>query len=172
MSRPWLCLAWAIAAIANLTIATSSQAGPILVTVNSELSTIPAGVTSITELDVTFTGIPPLNDLALVTPKTSTGATITSVGDVIEISIPPAVSDSYIHVFGQAFATFEFTVPGNGTNILATSTEWVTNLGNVSGRSSVFLTTIPEPASISMLVIGMSGLFAFRWLLKAGHQSR
>jgi hypothetical protein len=123
-------------------------------------------VTSITELDDTFAGIPPLSDLALATQRPSTGATITSVGDMIEITIPPAVSDSYIHVFDQAFATFSFNVPGDGTNIRATSTQWVTNQGDVAGTSSVFLSPIPEPASICLLGIGVASLFVVRRLLK------
>jgi len=173
MGRLAFFLACAVAVLSNSTIVTPSHAGSILgsiVTVNSELSTIPAGVTSITELDVTFTGIPPLSDLTLVTPRTSTGATISSVGDEIQVSIPPAVSTAYIDVFGQAFGTFNFVVPGNGTDIAATSTMWVTNQGDISGRSSVFVTPIPEPSSISLLGLGMVGLFAVHRTLKSVHQ--
>jgi len=148
----------AVGLLAMLAFSTPSQAGSTTVTVNSTLNPIPGGVTSITELDVTFTAASPFTGLTLVTPATGTGATISSSVETVKITIPSAVSGAYIGVFGEAFAHFHFTVPVDiataQSTVTVTSTTWITNAGSEAGSSSVSfsggqLSSVPEPASMA-----------------------
>jgi hypothetical protein len=60
--------------VAILALSTPSQAGSTIVIVNSTLDPIPAGVLSITELDVSFTApTVPFSALTLLTPTTARG---------------------------------------------------------------------------------------------------
>lgn len=161
MSKRSFFLALAGGLLVNLAFVTSSQAGSTTVTVNSTLNGLTGlGVTSVSALDVTISGVPPWSSQTVVVPV---GAPFTISGNTIEITFSSAISGAFVNVFNQAFATFTFSIPGDGSNVSATSTEWVTNLGNVAGTSAVsFADPAPEPASMALLGIGMAGLFAFR----------
>jgi hypothetical protein len=157
--------------VAILAFSTPGQAGSTIVTLNSTLNAIPPGVLSVTELDVTFTAAAePFAGETLITPTTATGATIGSSVNTVQITIPPAVSNSYVTVFDQAFATFDFTVPLDiataQATVMVADTSWVTNLGPVEGSSRIFFTAVPEPSSIVLLGIGILGFLTFRRLFK------
>ena len=158
MSRPSFLFALVVGVLANLTFVTSSQAGSV-VTVKSNVQ-LPPTVTSITSLDVTLSGVPPWSDWAVLVPS---GATFTTNVNTFEISFTPNESAAFI-LLGQAFATFTFDVPGDGTGITATSTSFATNTGNLNGTSAVHVAggAVPEPASMSLLAVGMAGLVALR----------
>ena len=169
MTKRAFYLVLAVGLLANLAFVTSSQAGSTTLTVNSELSSIPTNVTSISAVDVTFSGLSsPLTSVNVVVPA-GASYTISNGGNTVDISISSNASAAYL-LMGQAFATFTFANSGDPASVSATSTEWVTNAGNVSGQSSVLMgvnpPSVPEPASMSLLGIGMAGLFAFRRFFK------
>ena len=68
-------------------------------------------MTTITELDVTFTpAASPFTDLLLTTPPPAGGSTISSAGDTVTVTIAPSASAAYI-LLDQAFANL-----GNGAH--------------------------------------------------------
>jgi hypothetical protein len=163
-------LSLAAGLLAILPFSTPSLAGSI-VFINSTLGPpIPAGVTTITELDVTFTpAASPFSDLTLTTPPSAGGSTISSTSDIVKVMISPSASAAYI-LLGQGFAQFQFDVPLDPATAMAdirvTSTTWITNVGNETGQTTVSFALVPEPTSLALLGIGMSGLLAFRRLFK------
>jgi hypothetical protein len=84
--------------------------------------------------------------------------------------IAPSASAAYI-LLGQAFADFQFDVPSDSATAIAdvkvTNTIWKTNGGDKTGSTTLsFTPVVPEPTSLALMGIGMSGLVAFRRLFK------
>jgi hypothetical protein len=171
MSKRLLFLSIGLFAIAAFS--TPSRADLTEVTATSTLGPpIPAGVTTITELDVTFTpAASPFTGLTLTTPPPSGGSSISSSGDTVKVLISPSASAAYI-LLGQAFGQFHFDVPLDVATAVAdvkvTSTVWKTNAGNENGTTELgFLPlVVPEPNSLAVLGAGMLGLLASGRLFK------
>jgi hypothetical protein len=171
MSKRLLFLSVGLFAI--LAWSTPSHADLTQVTDNSTLGApLPAGVTTITELDVTFTpAASPFTGLTLTSPPTLGGSSISSSGDTVKILISPSASAGYI-LLGQAIGNFSFDVPLDLATAMAditvTSTVWKTNAGNETGLTTLFFTAlvVPEPNSLAILGAGMLSLLAAGRLFK------
>ncbi len=141
-----------LALVAALATATPTHAGSTVVTTFSFQSASPA----LTDIYIAYTGAGTLTPITQAGPPTST------------ITVNPLTNVADIH----------FTAGGAGpvapfTFYLADSTS-----GPVTGSASfnppgssltdfsLKITTVPEPASIALLGIGMTGFLAFRRLFK------
>ena len=161
----------AVGLFAILALSTASQAGLTTVTDNSLLGPpLPTGVTTITELDVTFTpAASPFTNLTLVTPPTLGGSSISSSGDTVSILISPSASTGYISI-GQGFANFHFNVSLDVAKAMAdvkvTDTIWKTNVGDERGSTTLSFgatAVAPEPSTFAVFGIGMIGLLALQF---------
>jgi hypothetical protein len=157
--------------LAILALAGPSQAASTRVTVDAQLGPpIPAGVTTITELDVTFTpAASPFTGLHLTSPPPVGGSSISSSGNTVKMMVSPSASATYL-LAGQGFADFQFTVPVNFVTAQAddkvVSVIWKTNAGSKVGTAEVSFFSVPEPTSLALLGIGMVGFFALGWFFK------
>jgi hypothetical protein len=159
MHKRRVALAAAIALIASLAFATPTQAGSVLQTTASFATASPA----LTDLNITFAGtgvIDPTVTIVSQSPGPPPVVTGSVSGFTVDLHIVPASP-------GPLSVTFDITTAtSSGATISGVS--WTPSASSVTGLSvgpPVYL-AIPEPASLSLLGIGMTGFFTFRRLFK------
>jgi PEP-CTERM motif len=132
--------------LAGLASATPSRAGSVLTSI-SYSSASPG----LTEIDLAYSDV---GTLGAPTPGTFTGGTATLVGDVVELKFSPSSTGPF---------SFSFTMTDTlSSGATATPTFTPSGSSLTAFSFSVTQSSVPEPASIALLGIGMTGFLAFR----------
>jgi hypothetical protein len=145
--------------LASLAFAAPSQAGTI-VTTTLDFSGLSPAATSVV---IDYAGAGVISDVAPIF-AIPTGATETiSAADQVTVTFASSTAGPEAVAF-----TFASTTPfGNGTQPAITLTSATASGGQTVGTTLSFSqSAIPEPASIALLGIGMTGFLAFRRLFK------
>jgi hypothetical protein len=169
MKKRFLALCMAAGLLASLAFATPSQAASTLVTTDVTFSVSGPNSPTITDFIIQYTPVPMPDMTAPVIVGTNDGGIGATVG-----SFNAATSQVEIS-FGAAAATtktieFQFSTTANPLDVGGTflSISGLVN-GPVLGQTfnvSVHASAVPEPASLALFGIGMTGFLAFRRFFK------
>lgn len=147
--RSFLLIA-AFGLLASLAFTAPSHAGTVY-TVDSTVYVLAGHATDVTE---TFSA-------AVSGPVTVTSTTLSVIGS-------PTVSGSNVTFnfasVGVGFYTLDYTLTG-GPGLLGLGGT-LSGTGAHQGGAAVLVTSVPEPTSVALLGIGMTGFLAFRRLFK------
>jgi hypothetical protein len=159
-----LMLSMAAGVVATLAFVTPSQAGSTLVTTDLTVSITSSngGTPTLTDIQIQYSSVDPISDLKV------TGGTLTGV--VLTEPHPNLVEVTFDRSSG---GTVDFTfltgaAAGSVTGIVTGHSGIITGDHNATLTSSAVVTSVavPEPASIALLGIGMTGFLAFRRFFK------
>ena len=131
--------------LAGLASATPSHAGTVLTSI-SYSSASPG----LTEIDLAYSNV---GTLGAPTPGTFTGGTATLVGDVVELKFSPTNTGPF---------SFQFTMTDTISSGATATPSFVPAGSSLQSFSFSVTQGVPEPASIALLGIGMTGFLAFR----------
>jgi hypothetical protein len=152
----------AAALFACTAFASPSQAGMTLVTTDLTWSITGSKNPTATDLEIQYTAVDPISSLTKVTDTFAGGATVSEpMANFIEIDFSAQSSGSV------SFTFLTNTSPGNVGGFFAGMSGTNLNGGNLTHQNiNLVISTVPEPASLALLGIGMTGFLAFRRLLK------
>lgn len=166
MKRRSLFLSLAAGLVATMAFATPSEAGSVTqVTTTAIYIGAPVTIDSLV-VNYSFSSITPaFSDLNLVMsspPGSLSTSTSGSTGQITETY--SANSNTSV---GVSLFTFDIPVgiQDAPTDLTITSAYFVTSAGDVQLSITPTFSLVPEPASMALLGIGMTGLLAFRRLL-------
>lgn len=154
MSNRWFAVAAVLTLLASLAFATPSQAGSVVVTTVSYATATPG----LLDLDMTYTGAGTITGLA---PGVAPG------GGTVTLLTPNEVQIAFAPANVGPFGPFSFSF--NSTAMSGTSVTPSFNPSGVTLTNFSFGLTqnvIPEPSSMALLGIGVTGFLAFRRLFK------
>jgi hypothetical protein len=155
-------IAIAAALLAGFSTFNACQAGSTLIQV-TDVATFVSGGPLITDITFTFAGLSspitnPGSDGTMPHPVTTTNGSTT-----VTETFSPGVSSV------TAVVTFDTLVPNAEVPVLSSVIKLSSVTTNVGGLAPLFAAapsfsaaSVPEPASMAMLGIGMAGLLAFR----------
>jgi hypothetical protein len=139
-------LSLAAGLLASLAFAAPSQASTQAVT-----TSFAAAVGTATDIEITFTGAVSAVTLGPTTP----GMTSSFSGDVVTLTFAPSASaTAELVVTSAGFGTSPINVSGQSAGFV------------LSSAAVAYTTVVPEPTSIALLGIGMTGFLAFRRFFK------
>jgi hypothetical protein len=157
-------LSLAAGLLASLAFATPSQAGGTLVTTTLEFvgPLSPAATSIVIDYTLTSGSISELGGLASSAP----GTTLSGTSDTATLSFSPGVTSFTVVKFTFLESAIDF--PVSPANIMLASVTAQPGGQNVmmSTALSFAPAVVPEPSSMALLGIGMTGFFAFRRLFK------
>jgi hypothetical protein len=137
--------------LAGLAAATPARAGSVITTTVNFATASPG----LTEIDLTYSGVGTLSGL---TPTTFTGGTATLTGDVVALKFTTPDTGPFAFTFTMQDST---STPASLTPTFTPSNSSLSGFGFSISQGSV-----PEPATLALLGIGMTGLLAFRRFFK------
>jgi len=161
MTKRSLFLTVAAGLLASVAFATPSRAANETLSAAFDIS--PSNINA-TEIDITLTGVPPgTGSYTVLSNGGLTGLNFAVSGDVLEITFNAA---NHTTPTTNPALVVTFTNPANLGITTYSITGGNTSLGYSSSGLQVSLSSVPEPASMALLGIGMTGLLAFRRLFK------
>jgi hypothetical protein len=152
----------ALAGMIGVAFASPSQAGSTLVSTSASFSISSPPGTTATDFEFEFTPVDPISGLQITSTNLS-GATISEgPADTIQIHFTAATSGEVNFSYSTAAAPDTI---GLNTFFLSGTSNPVTK-----AQLNVSVTTgaVPEPTSVALLGIGMTGFLAFRRFRKRG----
>lgn len=152
-----LFLSLAAGLLASLALTAPSQAGSVLVTTEVSFSVTPSTGTA-SDIEITYSSAAS-SPITILPTTTVTGITSSVSGDVVTINFTKVNA-------GEIDFTFTGSDPGvslAGANLTGVSGG---AKGTITAGVTATSTTIPEPASIALLGIGMTGFLAIRRFFK------
>jgi hypothetical protein len=158
-------LALAAGLLASLSLTAPSHAGSTTVTTNTNFSILAPSGTTVTDLEVSYTpSVDPISDLTIVSSTGLSNVSIAEASNTVTVSFNATTSGSVIFTFETAAAagTIGSTTVAPAFSGASSTIQNATTSLNVSSTAGV----VPEPGSMALLGIGMTGFLAFRRLFK------
>jgi len=147
--------------LASVAFATPSQAAPETVTTTVSFSALSGG--NVSDFTITYTpavdpiGLPiTLTSSTNITSPTFTEGAPTPGANTVHLTFNPVASGAFV---------FTFTT-GSNSPVTFSNFSFSGTSANTSNTVAVSSTIIPEPTSMALLGIGMSGFLAFRRFFK------